>query len=119
MTTQDRAPAFPFYAKDWLADPKVASMSFDNRGRYIHLLASMWEYGDEGCRIPRVVAEKMVGKPFVRDITSNGHSVLLEYERDGITYLFSNRLFNEAQKLQSRSEAARASAIEGWKKRRK
>jgi hypothetical protein len=114
MSTQDRAPAFPFYAKDWLADPKVASMSFDHKGRYITLIASMWEFSDAGCVIPLIMAERIVGKKFCA--TAVSLEMLSTFERDNMVFLFSDRLSSEAQKLKSRSESARRSAEARWRK---
>jgi hypothetical protein len=114
VSTQDRAPSFPFYAKDWLADPKVRSLSWATKGRYIDLLASMWEHGDEGCVIPRDTAERLYGKPFIRDITAGDNPILESYEKDGTALVFSNRLYQEAQKCRSRSAAARKSAEARW-----
>jgi hypothetical protein len=115
VSTQDRAPSFPFYSKDWLADPKVRALSWADKGKYIDLLASMWEIGDEGCVIPRKTAEKLFGKRFVAMITE---SILdAEVYPDGVERVFSNRLFQEAQKCRSRSSAARASAEARWGRR--
>ena len=40
-----KAPAFPFYAKDWLSDAKVKRLSWAAKGVYIDLLAIMWGEG--------------------------------------------------------------------------
>ena len=37
-----KAPAFQFYAGDFLSDLKVASMNMEERGIYITLLAYSW-----------------------------------------------------------------------------
>jgi len=118
MSTQDRAPAFPFYAKDWLSDAKVRSLSNAERGKYIDLLASMWEYGDAGCYIPRATAERLYGKAFVRTIADLPTSPLACEDMHGEPYLFSDRLLREAQKYRSRSEAARRSAEIRWERER-
>lgn len=39
------APAFQFYARDWLASSGVALLSLDERGAYITLLARCWMMG--------------------------------------------------------------------------
>lgn len=39
MSTNGRAPSSQFYWRDWLADPAVQSMSFEEQGRYIRVLA--------------------------------------------------------------------------------
>ena len=109
MSTQDRAPAFPFYAKDWLADPKVRALSWADKGRYIDLLASMWEHNDSGCSIPRVTAEAIFGSVFISKVCDLPSRLLESYEVEGEVWVFSNRLSQEAQKCRSRSEAARLS----------
>ena len=116
MTTQDRAPAFLFYAKDWLADPKVRALSWDQRGRYIDLLASMWEYSVYGDRIPRQTAERLYGKAFVKLVADSKEPVVLTEEWQGCTWLFSARLLDEAQKVKSRSVAATRAAAKRWGK---
>ena len=40
-----KSPAFPFYAKDWLADDKRTEMSAAQRGVYVDLLAYQWNNG--------------------------------------------------------------------------
>lgn len=40
-----RPPAFQFYAKDWLADQRVATLTLEEKGAYIELLASAWVEG--------------------------------------------------------------------------
>jgi uncharacterized protein YdaU (DUF1376 family) len=37
------APAFQFYARDWLADAEVRLLTLEQRGAYIDLLAYCWE----------------------------------------------------------------------------
>ena len=115
MPSQDRAPAFPFYAKDWLADAKVRSLTFAERGKYIDLLASMWDYSDAGCYLPRKAAERLYGKPFVKMIADSQTSPLASEEMDGELHIFSHRLMQEAQKYRSRSDAAKRSAEARWK----
>lgn len=38
----DKSPAFQFYCKDWLSDLKVRSLSYEEKGVYIDLLATSW-----------------------------------------------------------------------------
>lgn len=118
MPSQDRAPAFPFYAKDWLADAKVRSLTYAERGRYIDLLATMWDYSDAGCYLPRKAAERLYGKAFVKMIADNATSPLASEEMDGELHIFSHRLMQEAQKMASRrAEAKRAIEIR-WERER-
>src|SRR5215831_704618 len=46
----NRAPAFQFYAKDWLSSKKIAMMTLEEEGAYIHLLAHCWDSPD--CTLP-------------------------------------------------------------------
>ena len=118
MSRQDRAPWFPFYPADWLSDPKVAALTWASQGRYIGLLASMWEHGAEGCRIPRRTAEKLYGTAFVAAIADGPHALITAYIDDaGSTWLHSDRLFQEAQLCKSRSDAAREAARIRWSER--
>lgn len=119
MSTQDRAPSFPFYPKDWLADPKVRAMTFDQKGRYIDLLSCMWDFGDAGCYIPVSIAQRIVGKAFVKFVGESGLLVLEDNEAgDGAPCLFSDRLMELAQKCGSRSAAAKRSAELRWEHER-
>lgn len=45
-----KAPAFQFYAKDWLSSAKVQLMPPEYEGGYIRLLAYCWDSGD--CSLP-------------------------------------------------------------------
>lgn len=45
MAREGKAPAFQFYAADWLADEDVRAMSLAERGAYIDLLAFCWREG--------------------------------------------------------------------------
>ncbi len=40
-----KAPAFQFYAGDWLADTFVQALSFEEQGAYLRLLCHQWEAG--------------------------------------------------------------------------
>ena len=41
----DKAPAFQFYVKDWLADERVRLMSHTEKGMYIDLMCFCWNEG--------------------------------------------------------------------------
>lgn len=43
--SKETAPAFQFYAADYLADAKVAMMTIEDEGCYIRLLAYCWREG--------------------------------------------------------------------------
>lgn len=38
MATKDRAPSFQFYPRDFMSDPDVQALSWDQRGRYVWAL---------------------------------------------------------------------------------
>jgi hypothetical protein len=116
MSTQDRAPAFQFYAKDWLAEPKVRGLSWDNRGRYIDLLASMWTFSDDHFRIPRATAERMYGRRFVALIADGPHALVISEEYEGLVWLSSMRLYEEALKVRAWSAAGRRGAQVKWER---
>ena len=63
----ERAPAFQFYAKDWLADSKVLAMTLAERGAYITLLSICWQE-DSLPTDPKWAAStlKIWGRPFDR-----------------------------------------------------
>lgn len=46
----NRPPAFQFYAKDWLSSKKIVTMTLEEEGAYIHLLAHCWDSPD--CTLP-------------------------------------------------------------------
>lgn len=41
----DKAPAFQFYARDWVSDERVRTMSWEAKGVYIDMLAHQWLEG--------------------------------------------------------------------------
>ncbi|MDZ4181172.1 MAG: hypothetical protein U1E29_18375 [Coriobacteriia bacterium] len=107
MPSCDRSPAFPFYVKDWLSDPRVTVMPYSVKGRYVDILCWMWAYSDEGCQIPVKMAVRLVGRTAVDYLVDNG--ILVRFSSEDEELLFSNRLSAEAQKHTSRKEqAARA-----------
>src|SRR5215469_15168602 len=46
----NRPPAFQFYPKDWLSSKKIVTMTLEEEGAYIHLLAHCWDSPD--CTLP-------------------------------------------------------------------
>lgn len=40
-----KAPAFQFYATDWLGSQRVAMLTLEEEGAYIRLVASCWQHG--------------------------------------------------------------------------
>lgn len=47
-----KTPYFPFYPQDWLSDPKVAQLTYEERGIYFDLLCRMWSFADGTCSLP-------------------------------------------------------------------
>lgn len=43
-------PYFPMYAGDWLSDPNVSALNFEEQGVFFHLMCRMWQNND--CRLP-------------------------------------------------------------------
>jgi len=88
----DKSPAFQFYPKDYLTDPKVVMMSPDQRGGYMHLLAYMWL--EPECKLPDDddVLINLSG------LLKGGLSVVKQcFKKDG-NFLFSKRLSKEKEK---------------------
>jgi uncharacterized protein YdaU (DUF1376 family) len=73
--SKEKSPAFQFYPRDWLSDPNVASMSYEQEGWYIHLVCHCWLEG----RIPADpnAALRLVGIR-QKDISSCDPSELLD-----------------------------------------
>lgn len=42
MTQREKAPAFQFYAADYLADERIACLSLEEQGAYVRILAFAW-----------------------------------------------------------------------------
>lgn len=108
-----KAPAFQFYAKDWL-DMRVMRMSFEAQGVYIRLLAHIWADTDTQFSIENNhrmlsrmigISEKKFKKIFAEIQWPNDPIFILE---DG--FLVSKRLKREREKQikisTKRSEAA-------------
>ena len=116
MSSQDRAPALPMYAKDWLSEPRVRHMGWAERGKYMDLLMSMWVYSDAGCEIPEGIAVGFYGAKFVQQMIDI--EALYVYEKNGMNYLFHGRLSEEAQKCASRRAAAKTAVNLRWERER-
>src|SRR5262245_526660 len=43
MPRSERAPSFQFYPMDWLSDPAVDALSFDEQGRYFRALCMTYQ----------------------------------------------------------------------------
>ena len=76
-----KSPAFPFYAKDWLADDKRTEMNAAQRGIYVDLLAYQWNNGSvpaEPADMARITGEtaatmrKLFAGPLAKAFPANG-----------------------------------------------
>lgn len=47
-----KTPYFAFYPQDWLSDPKMAQLTYEERGVYFELLCRMWTFNDGSCTLP-------------------------------------------------------------------
>ena len=116
----NRAPAFQFYAKDWL-DWKVLRMSDAAQGVYIRLLAHMWKDSPDQCSLPDNDKEiaKVIGKnprtwsKLRAEIQKVGDPLLLAEEGR----LISKRLRKEKQEMDLYREGRRKAGIAGAEKR--
>lgn len=55
-----KAPAFQFYAGDWISSQRVALMTLEEEGAYIRLLAFCWQHGsipDDPEKIARLIGK--------------------------------------------------------------
>ena len=101
---RDRDPAFPLYARDWLADRKVRRATHAQRAVLVDLWALAWE---EGCLpddldelayrcgtptdpAPRQTVPDVLDEFFVRSV-SDWPSLRLEREREGRAALRAKR----------------------------
>lgn len=44
--SKEKSPAFQFYPRDWLSDPNITELSYEQEGWYIHLICYCWLEGD-------------------------------------------------------------------------
>lgn len=108
---------FPFYVADWLADDKVAGLSYEAKGAYIDLLCYMWRSDDGWLPVSRV--EKILGADKDPNFFNRIISELLD-ENDPILRLqceriASDRLLHEKEQAVKKSLTAKQSAGRRWK----
>lgn len=115
----NRAPAFQFYAKDWL-DFRVQRMTFASQGAYIKLLAFMWADSADQCSV--INNDELISRAlgtsvdtwqrFKTEIQFKSDPILIE--KDG--FLISERLKEEARKQRKyrklQSEKGRKSSLQ-------
>ena len=111
----DQAPAFQFYAKDWLASSAVRRMTLSERGAYIDLLAHAWNEGsipnDAESLSSMLGVSKRVWKTVARRVlarfTDRGDGTLVNEKQEGV----------RAQLLackEGQSKAGKAGAEKRW-----
>jgi len=115
----NKAPAFQFYAKDWL-DMRVMRMSYEAQGVYARLLAHMWADSPNQCSIennPKMLS-RLLGlsakkfQKIIAEIQWPNDPIFLE--EDG--FFISKRLRKEKEK-QVKISTKRAEAAENrWGK---
>lgn len=114
------APYFPFYPRDWLADPKVMFLSYDERGVYFQLLCLAWTYGEDTCSLPnddRALA-KLLG--LTPEEWARYRQVLVDGDKP-VFHSFRGRLVNsrlklEYEKLREKSKNLSVNAKKRWAK---
>lgn len=110
-------PYFSFYPQDWLADPKVQQLEYEEKGVYFELLCRMWTYGDN-CTLPdddRFMCRLLKLRPAkwkkLRAVLVDGVAPVLQV-KDG--KLFNRRLFAEYTKALQKSRKAAEAARSRW-----
>lgn len=109
-----KAPAFQFYASDFLSDINVTTMTMSQRGVYITLMAHEWLEG----KLPSDVStlKRLCGNP--EDWNNDWHKVSTCFvEKDG--YIYNPRLEQERGKMNAyrerMSQAGKKGAEKRWK----
>lgn len=106
-----KAPAFQFYAADFLSDGAVMEMTYEERGVYITLLATAWLEGgipaDQGrlARVLRMSAEKL---------TELWPAIEPCWSKRGVR-LVNSRMERERQRLKEYRERASEAGKKGGK----
>lgn len=111
-------PYFPFYPQDWLADPKVQQLSFEEQGVYFSLLCHMWEFADNTCSLPddaefmcRLLKVRPAKWRKLRAVLVDGVGAVIQ-SREG--RLVNRRLLKEYAKAKEKSQNAAAAAKKKW-----
>ena len=105
MPTINGAPAFQFYASDWLADANVKLLTLEETGAYIEAIAVCWREGS----IPAdpVLLSRIIGKGCSTDVATNVQrlfNIRCADECSGVERLKHKRLESEREKQRKRSE---------------
>ncbi len=114
-----KPPAFQLYVKDWLASPKVRTMTLAEIGAYINLLATAWD-SDPVATLPKSPASlcRLAGAASLEEWESVSPAVLANFEAQG-DRLVNRRLQEVYQELVRHSQDQRDRANRRWEKDRK
>lgn len=109
----NKSPAFQFYPKDYLSDPKVIAMDWDARGMHVHCMCIAWGLQPE-CRLPDDddYLWRLVGKPEGWDRLKPQIFRAWVLEDDG--FWVQKRLLREWQAQQERRAKKKAAADSRW-----
>lgn len=114
-------PYFSFYPQDWLSEPKVQQLTYEEQGIYFALLCHMWnfanEYGDPSLPnddkfIQRLLKIRPAKWKKVKAVLVEGIAPVIEV-RDG--RLVNKRLLKEFKKAKEKSDKAAKAAKKRWK----
>lgn len=94
-----KSPAFQFYAKDWLSDLRVRSLSYEEKGLYIELLAMSWleaipndtELLCQALHIAQPSIEKILHTFFIERDNFFYNKKLEEYREEKIKFIKSKK----------------------------
>ncbi len=115
-----RLPSFDFYPHDWLGDINVQSMTLEQQGAYIRLLAFQWQAPD--CALPespkelaRNLGVSMHVFPKIwRHLSTGEHAVFFQETSSGKWR--NPRLVREREKALRREKKAQEAASARWSK---
>lgn len=111
-------PYFPFYAQDWRGDPKVAMLSYEERGVFLELLTICWTLNDsctitdDNIAIARILHISHHKWKKVRRALIDCDNPVLHVENGKI---FSKRLQKERGKIQITSDKNSTAAKKRWR----
>lgn len=121
----DRFPWFPFYTADWLTSPAIVSMSAEQRGGYVQLLAYAWNGGNDEPSLPDDDRQLAILSGLGRRWARHGGPVRARFSPRAAVpgRLFDDKLSQvyevQRSKQELQSAAGRASAIARTERQRR
>jgi hypothetical protein len=112
-----KPPAFPFYARDWLASQSVRLMSPCQRGYFIQLLAEAWASDRPGYLPSSYPPWQLAGAKSEKEFLSNGGEFILSRFARNKGRLFNKRLVAERRKQIAYSKLQSQKGLAGAEKR--